>query len=121
MSTATLAEALLEIERTQRNTQRLAEAGKLSEQVALRKLSALARAHRALMFLIANEHWILPIYKARERMQREAEALAADDPDVRAVLDGFDGTEITSVRALSGPLVAHRQPDPHTTLPEPAA
>lgn len=94
MSTPTLPQALDEIEKTQRNTQRLIEAGKLTAPVGAWKLACLARAHKALTFLAANEGWIVPIYKTREEMAREAERLCAD-PMFAEALAEFDGATIT--------------------------
>lgn len=107
MSEATLQEALEEIETTKRKNQHLLEAGRLRPETCAFKNRRLARAHKALMFLIANEHWILPVYQARERMQREADLLCETDPAVREVLEAFDGAEVMDIR-----------PAPHT---EPAS
>lgn len=83
MTAPTLSDALAEIEKHQRNTQRLLDAGKLTPPVGAWKLACLARAHKAVTFLAANEDWLLPIYQSRERMRREAEALCAESPDLR--------------------------------------
>lgn len=99
MSEASLTEALAEIERVQRNTQRLLEAGKLTPHVFARKEAALARAHKCITFLAANETWIVPVYQTRMRMQREAEALCVADPLLRETLEALDA-EIVAVQPM---------------------
>lgn len=101
MTTPTLTDALAEIEKQQRNTQRLIEAGKLTPGVGAWKLACQERAHKALTFLAANEGWILDVYRAREAMRREAEALCAADPLLRETLEAFEGAEIVDVRPLT--------------------
>lgn len=102
MSTApTLQDALAEIEKTQRNTQRLLDAGKLTPSVGAWKLACLARAHKAITFLAANEGWIADIYHSRERIRREAEILCAEDQLIRETLEAFEGAEVVDVRPLA--------------------
>ena len=83
---ASLNDALVEIEKQQRNTQRLLEAGKLTPAVGAWKLACQARAHKALTFLLANEGWILEIHRSKERMRREAEILCAESPLLQETL-----------------------------------
>jgi len=96
----TLTDALSEIEKTQRNTQRLLDAGKLTPEVGAWKSACLARAHKALTFLIANQDWIAAVHASREQMRREAEILCAEDPRLREVMEAFEGAEVTDVRPL---------------------
>lgn len=114
MSEASLQQALEEIEKTQRNTERLRLAAKLTEPMAQRKQAALARAHKTLTFFIANQDWILDIYRQRERMRQDAEALCAADPLLGESLRdaGTDASAITSIRPATDTL-------PHTETPTP--
>lgn len=103
MTEATLREALEEIETTMRRNTHLLEAGRLKPETHAFKNRRLARAHKALMFFIQNEDWILDVWRARERIKRESEILCETHPAVREVLEVFHDAEVTDIRPITQP------------------
>lgn len=110
---ALLEEQIKEVEREIRQRARVypkwVEEGRYKPETAEMKLATMRDVHDTLMWLEANLSWIKPqaVRRAREkRFAAEAEALL-DHPAVSAVMDAFQGAEITEIRQREDSVYDH--------------